>query len=173
MMLLRYRKDTTNNELANARDVTHIVIDESVTIVWAYAFKECLWLVSVTMGDTVIKIEREAFNGCSGLGFVRLSTAPRRIGENAFRNCIAMNAIFLPSSLKYNEEKAFYGCLKLTPFILPNGIRPDNVGNVIIWHTPIERLAIRDGKPYENDVEQPSNHNNFQVNYWLIHFNMK
>ena len=81
-----------------------------------------------------------------------------------------MNTIFLPSSLKYIEEKAFYGCLKLTPFILPNRIRPDNVGYVIIWHTPIERLAIRDRKPYENDVEHPSNHNNFQVNHWLIHY---
>ena len=46
------------------KDVTHVIVDNSVTIIKREAFLECRRLVSVIMGDNVKRIEAGAFHYC-------------------------------------------------------------------------------------------------------------
>ena len=57
------------------KDVTHVIVDDSVTIIKKGAFYNCEHLVFVIMGDNVKRIRMEAFRSCIVLRFIRLSKA--------------------------------------------------------------------------------------------------
>ena len=61
-------------------DVTHVIIDNSVTIIKKMAFCGCVHLVSIIMGDNVKRIEEYAFCACRALRFVRLTNMLAYIG---------------------------------------------------------------------------------------------
>ena len=66
------------------KDVTHVIVDDSVTIIKEEAFKECIHLVSVIMVNNVKNIERYAFYYCIALRCIRLSKTLEYIGLEAF-----------------------------------------------------------------------------------------
>ena len=49
------------------KDVTHVIVASSVTVIKKEAFNECKLLVSVIMGDNVKRIEEWAFKYCTAL----------------------------------------------------------------------------------------------------------
>jgi len=49
------------------RDVTHVIVDRSVTVIKEKAFSKYEHLVSVIMGDNIKRIEGAAFWLCSAL----------------------------------------------------------------------------------------------------------
>ena len=57
------------------KDATHVIVDESVTVIKRNAFHDCKHLVSLIMGDNVKRIEGYAFTDCRALRFVRMSKA--------------------------------------------------------------------------------------------------
>ncbi len=74
--------------------VPHVSIgiynDLSVTAVAPSAFRNCFWLESVSIPNTVTKI-----------------------GDNAFEDCTSLASIFIPESLKSVGSAAFWGCENL------------------------------------------------------------
>ena len=82
------------------KDVTHVIVASSVTVIKKRAFFWCNHLVSVIMGDNVKRIEDGAFYWCSALRFVRLSKTLEYIGAFAFNGCDSLEALFLPSTVK-------------------------------------------------------------------------
>eukprot|EP00554_Chaetoceros_debilis_P000088 CAMPEP_0194095714 /NCGR_PEP_ID=MMETSP0149-20130528/56970_1 /TAXON_ID=122233 /ORGANISM="Chaetoceros debilis, Strain MM31A-1" /LENGTH=309 /DNA_ID=CAMNT_0038781667 /DNA_START=86 /DNA_END=1015 /DNA_ORIENTATION=+ len=102
-------------------DVTHVIVDESVTVIKERAFYKCEHLVSVIMDEDVKRIEGWAFYHCYALRFVRLSKTLEYIGLGAFCRCESLEALFLPSTVKDIGDHAFYDCRSLRLMILPNG----------------------------------------------------
>ena len=128
------------------KDVTHVIVDNSVTVIKRRAFSSCYHLVSLTMGDSVKRIEKEAFSRCIALRFIRLSKTLEYIGLYAFWDCDSLEALFLPSSSHRHStrlDRAFSQCRRLRLLILPNEIDLSNVGNgdVIINNTDINQIA--------------------------------
>jgi hypothetical protein len=149
------------------KDVTHVIIDHSVTTIKKEAFYKCYDLVSVIMGDNVKRIEWGAFCDCRFLRFLQLSRTLEYIGWQAFAFCESLEVLFLPSTVKEIEDSAFYGCRLLRFIILPHDIETSNVGNMIIYNTGILQIAEAAGIKYEGG-EDPTESIR-RVNEWLIH----
>ena len=142
------------------KDVTHVIVDDSVRIIKKNAFYNCAHLVSIIMGDNVKRIEMFAFRCCYALRFVRLSKTLEYIGGWVFQYCESLEALFLPSTLKSIEKYAFWWCASLRLLILPNDIDLSNVGEGIIHMTAIGHTAETAGAKYEcghyNDMTDES-----------------
>jgi len=175
MRLLIYRglEVSRGHESRAFKDATHVIVDESVTVIKNHAFRVCYHLVSIIMGDSVKRIEGYAFNNCRALRFVRMSKALEYIGPGAFCDCWSLEALFLPSTVNSIGHSAFSSCPSLRFLILPHDIDIDlgKVGEMIIEGTGIQHIARTAGVAYEMnddgyDITDESNH---RVNEWLIH----
>ena len=147
------------------KDATHVIVDESVTMIKEYAFNWCEILVSIIMGDNatsdnVKTVEEFAFYKFHDLRFIRLSKTLDFVGEEAFCHCQSLEAFFSPSTVKFVESEAFALCRLLRLIILPNTIDLGNVDRNIINTTTVEQIVEMDGLELENDD---------RVNEWLIH----
>jgi len=151
-------------------DVTHVIVDNCVTVIKFGAFSNCELLVSLIMGDSVKRIEEEAFFQCFALRFVRLSKTLEYIEFRAFWYCNSLEALFLPSTVEWIEYEAFESCESLRLLILPHDIDLNNVGKTIIPITAIYDHFARTGVAYEYDEwGDVTDVSNLQVNEWLIH----
>ena len=81
-----------------------------------------VFVTSVTMPDSVVRIEREAFVGCRQLKSIKLSASLEIIGLHAFADCEALAAIQLPDSLLLIDGGAFSGCNSLTEITVPKHV---------------------------------------------------
>mmetsp|Transcript_20190 Transcript_20190/g.30592 ORF Transcript_20190/g.30592 Transcript_20190/m.30592 type:complete len:282 (-) Transcript_20190:131-976(-) len=152
-------------------DVTHLFIDESVTIIKEWPFFQRTHLVSIVMADNVKIIETGAFSGCSALRFVRLSKTLEYIGNYAFARCWTLESLFLPSTVNLIGDRAFSWCKSLRFLIQPKDIDAENIGHLIVHETTIEEIASLndheyDYDPFDGKVSKDSNN---LVNEWLIH----
>jgi len=55
--------------------VTAVVIPSSVTNIGSYAFEDCNYLTTVTLGNGLISIDADAFSGCTTLSGIASLTA--------------------------------------------------------------------------------------------------
>lgn len=85
------------------------------------AFAEQPQLLSVTIPDTVLSIEKQAFSGCTLLNRVTLSQSLRTIGVGAFADC-NFASISLPDSLTELLAESFQNCDELTEITIPQGV---------------------------------------------------
>ena len=133
MMAPEYYVFTGRDGEAIPRHVTHVLIDEALKFVpaWAFykhpniqevichdgveiiqteAFECCPRLRRVIMPGVKV-IEQQAFNECRALTYIECGKL-EIIGEMAFRECTSLSSIDLPS-IKIVEEWAFNGCTNL------------------------------------------------------------
>jgi hypothetical protein len=66
------------------KEITNLVIPNSVTSIGERAFYECSGLTSITIPNSVTSIGRSAFSGCSGLTSVTIPNSVTSIGDGAF-----------------------------------------------------------------------------------------
>ena len=132
-------------------DITHVIVENKVTVVKARAFFARMNLVSVIMGDKLKRIEVSAFPNCCYIRFIRLSKTLEYIEMFAFYLCESLEALFLPSTLISIEIWAFYDCQSMRLLILPNGINLSNIHHDIIFRTIIQQTAANAGVSYEFD----------------------
>lgn len=98
------------------------------------AFKECSWLVSVTMPDSVIYINEEAFLYCSSLVQVTMSQNMRIIGTAAFSGCTSLISITIPSTVSDISAGAFFDCPKLIEVYNCSVTLPISIGGPAYGH---------------------------------------
>ena len=148
------------------KDITHLIVDESVVIIKGFAFCSCAHLISAIMGDNVKRIENCAFFRCSSLRFIRLSNTLEFIGLLAFHHCQYLEAVFLPSTVKSIESGAFDRCRSLRLLILKCDIYLS-----IIRDTAIEKIAENAGVVYKlvDDIHFTDDSQR-QVHNWLKHY---
>ena len=63
------------------------------------AFKDCSFLTSVNIPNTVTYIGYYAFEGCSALTSIIIPSSVNSIGYGAFSGCSALTSINIPSSV--------------------------------------------------------------------------
>ena len=79
-----------------------------VTIIGT-AFPNKYTITSVTIPDSVTKIENQAFDTCTGLTSMRIGSNVISIGVGAFRSCTSLTSVTIPNSVTSIGQTAFYG----------------------------------------------------------------
>ena len=95
----------------------------TVTTIGNSAFCDCETLESVTMPNSVVKIEDMAFRCCRNLKSVKISTRLEYIGDFTFDYCTYLDTIDLPNSVSQIGRYAFDSCLNLEKFIIPPNLK--------------------------------------------------
>ena len=92
------------------RDVVHVIICGSVTVVPPRTFEARQNLLRVQLQDGVEEIGAKAFRGCRYLERVDFPSSIRTIHAKAFLLCWRLSGVILREGLRWIREKAFYGC---------------------------------------------------------------
>lgn len=147
-MRIYYHYLGIDNEVV-PKDVTHVMVDKSVTRIKREAFLDCVFLVSAIMGDNVTEIEQFAFLRCCSLKILRLSKSLKRIGKMAFGDCRSIKNLFLPPTVARIDGWAFSGCESMTLLILTNEINIDESQcDQIFCETAISATAKESGDQF-------------------------
>lgn len=104
------------------KDITNIVIPNTVTTIANSAFWECKSLQNIDIPNSVVTIEKDAFNGCISLQKINLPNSITHIGSCAFTNCSALQIINIPNHLPSIDDCTFSFCKSLWKITLPNSI---------------------------------------------------
>jgi len=113
----------------NCKNLTSIVIPDSVTSIGTNAFMSCIALPSVTLPDSVTSIGNGAFYSCYSLTNIVIPDSVTSIGDEAFNDCYSLSSATLPDSVTSIGEGAFYNCSGLTNITIPDSVTsiPNNV----------------------------------------------
>ena len=90
-----------------------VVIENGVTSIGNYAFKDCSELTSITIPEGVTSIGVRACSDCSSLTSITIPEGVTSIGARAFSDCSSLTSITIPSSVTSIGDYAFYGCSSL------------------------------------------------------------
>ena len=82
-------------------------------------------LTSVTIPESVEKIEGWAFSFCKSLSSVNIRDGVKEIGECAFYHCKSLTSISIPESVTKIGQAAFKGCKSLASVNLPDNVKID------------------------------------------------
>ena len=106
----------------DCRQITSVIIPNSVTsIKWA-AFQDCENLISVTIPNSVTSIGDSAFESCYKLTSITIPNSVTSIGNAAFNDCVSLTSITIPNSVTSIGYSAFSGCKSLSSVSLGTGI---------------------------------------------------
>ena len=94
--------------------IINAYIEEGVTSIGNYAFRNCSSLTSITIPEGVTSIGEDAFAYCSSLTSITIPDSVTSIGASAFSGCSSLTSINIPDSVTSIGEYAFYGCNRLT-----------------------------------------------------------
>ncbi len=97
----------------NSRNLTNIIIPNTITNIAVRAFYGCTNLTTVTLPNQITKISGETFNGCSSLTEVSIPSSVTSIDVYAFKDCSNLTNITIPSSVTSVGALSFEGCTSL------------------------------------------------------------
>ncbi|MDE7135898.1 MAG: leucine-rich repeat domain-containing protein, partial [Muribaculaceae bacterium] len=106
----------------DGKEVTELIIPESITSIGDYAFFGCTGLTSVTIPSSVTSIGSSAFRGCSGLTSVTIPNSVTSIGILAFAGCTGLTSVSVGNSVTSIGDYAFQGCTSLTSVNIPGSL---------------------------------------------------
>ena len=86
------------------------------------AFKDCTKLTSITIPDSVTRIENSAFHNCVGLTSVTIPANVKSIGSYAFSDCFSLTSVIIPASVNSISSYAFADCISLSYVTISNGV---------------------------------------------------
>lgn len=103
--------------------IPQIIWGVSISTIGFNCFIENKVVQEITVQDNITDIETNAFKGCINLTNISLGNNLKNIGVGALMECEKMNKLVLSNSLETIESKAFYGCINLSNITIG-----DNVG---------------------------------------------
>ena len=104
---------------SSCKNLTKIVLPDTVTKISDSAFSGCTGLSEFTMPDSVVWIGESVFSQCTSLRYISLCDEITTIPKNTFYMCSALEKINLPGKLRVLSDNAFFGCSGLKSLILP------------------------------------------------------
>ena len=114
------------------KNITKIIIPDSITSIGSSAFSWCSLLTSVTIPASVKNIGIDAFAGCTGLTNINISNGVMSIEDCAFYSCSGLTNVTIPDSVTSIKSSAFYNCSGLTSMMIPNSVT--SIGWYAFYH---------------------------------------
>lgn len=133
----------------NCSELEEFLLPNSLTVLGASTFKNCMALKHIGLGNTQIKsISSETFYNCPALEEIEIPETVTNIKRDAFYKVGKLEYVIIPSSINEIQENAFAECLNASDEKLPlyfnftvsqansiNFARKKVAGeNVDIWH---------------------------------------
>ena len=107
-----------------------VIIEEGITSIGEWAFRECGEITSVSIANTVKTIGAHAFNFCQKLNSVDIPNSVISIGNGAFSFCDALSSVKIPSSVVSIGSTAFTST-NLDTITIPSGVT--SIGNMAFY----------------------------------------
>lgn len=126
-------------------------LPDGLKIIGKSAFGNCGKLTSITIPDTVTRIENIAFMNDANLSSVRLGGSVKFLGHQTFFRCTALRSISLPSSLRTIDKSCFESS-SLESITVPDGC---SVGdNAFIFCENLKTATLGEGTTSLNGTFQ-------------------
>ena len=120
----------------DGKEITDLVIPNSVKSIGDWAFSGCSGLTSITIGNSVTSIGYGAFSGCSGLTSVTIGNSVTSIGNYAFKDCSGLTSVHITdiaawfkisfgnylSNPLYYAHHLFMDGKEITDLVIPNSV---------------------------------------------------
>ena len=102
---------------------TAVTLPEGLEAIGDHAFYGATNMVSVSIPDTVNKIDAQIFRDCTSLKSVIIPEGVEELGGYTFNNNTSLTSVTLPSTLKVMGNNEFANCTSLTSIVLPEGLQ--------------------------------------------------
>ncbi len=102
--------------------IPRMIDGKTVKVISHSGFKDCTNLISITIPNSVISIEREAFYNCRSLTNITIPNSVTSIRDQAFYICISLTSVTIGNSVTSIGSSAFLGCISLTSITIPNSV---------------------------------------------------
>ncbi len=103
-------------------EIQSVVIENGVTRIGTYAFRNCTSLTSVTIPSSVTSIRGYAFDNCRSLTSIDIPDSVTSIGEYAFNSCRALTNVTIPAGLTEIGTHTFSACVSLKHLSIPANV---------------------------------------------------
>ena len=114
--------DEYDNPIILAEAKGDISIKSGTKLIAEYAFSGCDEITSITIPNSVKRIDYDVFGGCKSLNKVTFGTGITKIGGWAFSDCSSLTEIVIPNNVKEIEEFAFIDCNAMKKITVPLGV---------------------------------------------------
>ena len=116
-----YRLTALNGTFDSAKNITEVILPDTVTEIGAKTFFMCEKLAKVRLSNALVTIGSEAFSGCTALSDLspRLPASVRTIGDKAFYDCRLLSHVVIPEGVTVIPSSCFYNCLQLADVTIP------------------------------------------------------
>ena len=132
--------------LSVSSKVKHIVVEDGITSIGAYAFYELNFAETVTIPESVTSIGNAAFKRCTALQEAELPSGLTYLGFNAFENCSSLTSIRIPEGVTELNSYAFNCCYALESVELHDDITL--IGNHTFYNTALTAIEIPQNVTY-------------------------
>ncbi len=105
--------ESISNAFSYCKDVTSIILPDSITSISESAFSYCTSLTTVKMSSKVTNIGSYAFENCTSLVDIELPNTIETIHSYAFKDCTSLITFKIPNLVTSIEDSTFYGCTSL------------------------------------------------------------
>ncbi|MDE6101977.1 MAG: leucine-rich repeat protein, partial [Ruminococcus sp.] len=156
--LLTYKNYGDYIEISKCdKSATEVVIPSEidgvpVTIIGNRAFYYCKDLTSVIIPDSVTGIGNSAFEYCENLKSVIIPDSVTNIGDRAFFNCTNLTSLKIPDSVTSIGVTAFYYCESLTSINIPDNLTSISVGE-FYGCTNLKSINVSENNKYYSETE--------------------
>ena len=126
---MNYLDPATGNQIPREGNVVipKVVVDKNgneyqIVEIGSSVFAGYENLTTITIPDSVTKIEDRAFQDCKSLTSITIPESVTYIGSSAFSRCKSLTSITIPESVTYINNEVFYGCENLTSITIPDSV---------------------------------------------------
>lgn len=105
---------TVNEQLLKRYTLKSFIVPEGTNAIPQYFFDNCQNLTTLTLPDTITRIETNAFYACYRLELRVLPTSLITIGARAFASCGSLSIAEIPQGVTSIDSLAFGGCTGIT-----------------------------------------------------------
>lgn len=101
----------------------YVVLPETLKVIGAYAFYNCVSLKNVNIPHSVQKIENNAFYLCKSLEYIELPNSITALEDRTFSNCDSLKDVNIPNTIKEIKFATFSGCDSLISIEIPDSVQ--------------------------------------------------
>ncbi|MCR5303294.1 MAG: leucine-rich repeat protein, partial [Lachnospiraceae bacterium] len=141
------RKGTSiisKNAFNQCKNLTSVIIPDSVYEIGDYAFYSCTALKSVDLSAKTAVIGKYAFSYCTSLESIQLPYTLTSIGNYAFYGCRGLNSVTIPGQVEILPDNCFANCSSLSDVRFSSGLKEINYG-AFYYCTSLTYLKLPEG----------------------------